>query len=174
MLNRKSTQIFIPYKAHSIVPLNGTSEGTCIMGFSCEKNKLDFFWLLLHGYQTLSAENNFLYLCTQEGTGGNSPRRPLIDSTGTKDLHLAGPSQLSRALSCLTSSITLSYSRTLAFPSAESINIQLSPANLSGSLITHYKSAYASIYIGTRKEHPVLGTLRSQMRSRGFPSLWQW
>lgn len=136
------------------------------MGFSCGKNKLDFF-----GYFFMAPrENHFLYLYTPEETGGNSTRRPLIDSIETKDLHLAGPSQLSRALSCLTSSITLSYSRTFAFPSAESINIQLSPANLSGSLITRYKSAYASIYIGIRKQHPVLGTLRSQTQWQGFPS----
>lgn len=142
-------------------------------GFHVEKINWTFLatssWL-----RDFIREKHFLQLCKLEETGGNSTPGPLIDSIETKDVHLAGLSQLSRALSCLTSSITLSYPRTFAFPSAKIINIQLSPANLSGSLITHYKSAYASIYIGIRKEHPVLGTLKSQMQSRGFPFLWQW
>lgn len=43
VLNRKYTQRLIPYNAHSIVPPNGVSEEACITGFSCGKNKLDFF-----------------------------------------------------------------------------------------------------------------------------------
>ena len=41
----------------------------------------------------------------------------------------------------------------ICFPFVESIIFQLSPANLSGSLITHYKSAYTSIYIGLRERN---------------------
>ena len=134
------------------------------------KNTLDFFGYFFIASRLHQRKSFFISLHTGRNRWKLSP---LVDSIETKNVHLAGQSQLSRALSCLTSSITLSYSRTFAFPSAESINIQLSPANLSGSLITHYKSAYASIYIGIRKEHPVLGTLKSQMQSQGFPSLWQ-
>lgn len=161
----KSTQLLIPYNTDSIIPPHGAfREAPSIylpasQSFREEKIN-ETFWLLLYSFQT-SSEKRILYIskpCKKEV----EILPHLIYSMEMKDMHLARPAPLSRARSLMTSSITLSYSRTFAFPFAESINIQLSPANLSGSLITHYKSAYASIYI--RKEHLVLGTLRSQMQ----------
>ena len=67
-------------------------------------------------------------------------------------------------------SISLSYSRTFAFPFAESIIIQLSPASLSASLITHDKSVHASIYRGLRgRNSPSWGFLEARCHHGAFP-----
>lgn len=69
-----------------------------------------------------------------------------------------------------SSSISLSYSRTFAFPFAESIIIQLSPASLSGSLITHDKSVHASIYTGLRgRNSPSWGLWEARCHHGAFP-----
>lgn len=69
-----------------------------------------------------------------------------------------------------SSSTSLSYSRTFAFPFAEAIIIQRSPASLSGSLITHDTSVYASIYRGLRgRNSPSWGLWEARCHHGAFP-----
>lgn len=91
----------------------------------------------------------------------------------TKAVPLAGPPQPAGP-----SSGNLSVSRTFAFPSAELI-IQLAPASRSGSVITiayQHTRAFTDFTEASESGAACLGvggTGRSQMQSRGFPSLWK-